>query len=125
MSSTSMVVVAARTYHQHPLGCPPSTSSTSVVAAASRTRRQHPQGGAIDVLLNLLPAARIFLATSTRGHRGKHYRYKPATWRKNGGKSFSEKFPGPCGVKNPGIIIPLQRISPNQRKRYDIIKLLE
>jgi hypothetical protein len=74
---------------QQPLGGPPSTSSTLVVATASpaastprgacHRRLKHrwwllsdlppapPRGPAIDVCLNMVPAARIILATPTRG----------------------------------------------------------
>jgi hypothetical protein len=38
-----------------------------------------------------------------------------ATWRKSEGKSFGKKSSGPCGAKNPGIIIPLQKLSTNQQ----------
>jgi hypothetical protein len=55
-----------RTYRQHPPGGLPSTSPTLGVAAA-RPADSSPQGSDIDVSLNLVPAARIFLATPTRG----------------------------------------------------------
>jgi hypothetical protein len=56
-----------RTCRQHPLGGPPSTSSTMVVAAV-RNPDSTPQGAhRVDVCLNMVPAARIFLATPTRG----------------------------------------------------------
>jgi hypothetical protein len=87
-----------RTCHQHPPGGQPSTSSTSVVAAAenpnSNPQGIHhqrlqlrwwplpkiliapPKGPAVDVCLNLVPAARIFLETPTWGAHDKHYHYK-------------------------------------------------
>jgi hypothetical protein len=79
-------------------------SPTPVVAVAGPANST-PRGPTIDIFGN----------TYQGGHRSKHYRYKQATWRKNGGKSFGEIFLGPCGAKNPGIIIPLQRLSPNQQ----------
>jgi hypothetical protein len=66
-----------RTYQHHPPGGPPSTSPASMVAAAgpigsipggARHRRRHPpRCPAIEVSLNLVPAARIFLVTPTMG----------------------------------------------------------
>jgi hypothetical protein len=39
--------------------------------------RQHPpRGPTIDVWLNLVPVASIFLVTPSRGHYGKHYYYE-------------------------------------------------
>jgi hypothetical protein len=107
-----------------PPGGPPSTSPTPVVAAAgpagstpqgaSHQRHQlrwwplpdlsaaPPRGPAIDVSLNLVPATIIFLATPTRG----------ATAVNN--TAMRKKKSCPCGAKNPGVVIPLQK-SPNQR----------
>jgi hypothetical protein len=41
-----------------------------------------PQGPAIDVWLNLVPVASIFLVTPTRGHYDKHYYYKQGKFHK-------------------------------------------
>jgi hypothetical protein len=52
----------------------PPSKSLALVVAAARYAASTPRGPAVDVWLNLVPAARIFLATPTRGgHRGKHY----------------------------------------------------
>jgi hypothetical protein len=64
-SPTSVVAAAGPTASNAP-GGPPSTSPTPVVAAAGPIDIT-PRGPAIDVSLNLLPAARIFLVTPTRG----------------------------------------------------------
>jgi hypothetical protein len=91
-----------------------------------RTCRQHPPGVRRRRFTKLGTCPQIFFGdTYQGGHRGKHYRYKQATWLKNGGKSFSEIFSGPCGAKNPGIIIPLQRLSPNQQIAVQHYQLLE
>jgi hypothetical protein len=116
----------------------PSTSPASVVAAVGptastprgptidvssfggdrcRTCRQLPQGThRVNVCPNLVPTARIFLATPTRGAFAVNITTtNKATLRKSEGWSFGEKFLGPCGAQNPGIIIPLQKLSPNQQ----------
>jgi hypothetical protein len=91
-----------------------------------QTCRQHPQGGRRRRFATLGTYPQNFSGdTYLGGHHGKHYRYKQATWQKNGGKSFSENFLGPCGAKNPGIIIPLQRLSPNQQTAVRHYQLLE
>jgi hypothetical protein len=114
-----------RTCRQHQLGGPPSTSSTSVVVAAGPAAST-PKGARHRRFAEPGTCHQNFSSDIYQGgHRGKHYRYKQATWRRNRGKSFGEIFLGPYGAKNLGIMIPLQRLSPNQRKRYGITKLLE
>jgi hypothetical protein len=49
--------------------------STTIVAAAG-TPGSTPRGTAIDVWLNLVPIASIFLATPIRGYYGTHYYYE-------------------------------------------------
>jgi hypothetical protein len=74
-------------------------------------------------------AARIFLATPTRGgHRGKHYHYKQATWRKNGGKSFGEIFFGSLRCQEPGnhnTITEVKFKSTNSGTTLTIIRITE
>jgi hypothetical protein len=60
-----------------------------------RTCRQHPQRAAVDVCLNLVPVARIFLATPTRGATTVNITTtSKATSRKSEGKSFAKIFFG-------------------------------
>jgi hypothetical protein len=97
-----------RTYHQHRPGGPPSTSPTLGVATA-RPADSSPQGSDIDVSLNLVPAARIFLATPTRGATVVNI---TTTSKQFGGKMEArvwQKKIGSLRCKNPGVIIPLQK----------------
>jgi hypothetical protein len=65
-----------------PRGGPPLTSTTPVVAAA-KNPDSNSQGHAVDVSLNLVPAARIFLPTPTRGATAVNITTtSKATWRK-------------------------------------------
>jgi hypothetical protein len=87
---------------------------SSVVAAAGPTDST-PRGPAIDISLNLVHVIRIFLATPTRGATAVNI---TTTSKQLGGKMearVSEKKSGPCGAKNPGITIPLQRLCQNQQ----------
>jgi hypothetical protein len=62
--------------------------------AAVGTTGITPKGPAIDVWLNLVHVASIFLATPTRGHHGKHYYYEQDKFRK-------KIFWSPSGAKDP------------------------
>jgi hypothetical protein len=81
------------------------------------TCRQHPlRGPAINVSLNLVPATRIFLATPTRGATAVNITATSEQLaRKMEARVSAKKNLGPCGAKNPGIIIPLMKLSPNQQ----------
>jgi hypothetical protein len=85
-----------------------------------------PRGPAIDVSLNLVPAARIFLATPTRGATSVNI---TTTSKQLGGKMevrvSTKKNSGPYGAKDPGVIIPLQKSSPNQQTALRHYQLLE
>jgi hypothetical protein len=117
-----------QTCRQHPLGGPPSTSPILVVAAAGPAAST-PQGAHHRRFAKPGTCRQNFSSDIYQGgHCGKHYHYKQATWRKNGGRSFGENFLGPYSAKNPGIIIPLQKLSPNQRtgvRHYQIIRIIE
>jgi hypothetical protein len=65
MSPASVVVVARPADSTSP-GGPPSTSPASVVAATENPDST-PQGATVDVCLTLVPAARIFFVTPTKG----------------------------------------------------------
>jgi hypothetical protein len=60
-----------------------------MVIAAAGTTGITPRGPAIDVWLNLVHVASIFLATPTRGHHGKHYYYEQDKFRE---KNILESF---------------------------------
>jgi hypothetical protein len=62
--------------------------------AAVGTTGITPKGPAIDVWLNLVHVASIFLATPTRGHHGTHYYYEQDKFRK-------KIFWSPSGAKDP------------------------
>jgi hypothetical protein len=49
------------------------------------------------------------------GRRGKHYHYKQGNIVEKLRLEFWQKNSGPYGAKNPGIILPLQKLSPNQQ----------
>jgi hypothetical protein len=90
--------------------------SPTPVVAATGPADSTPQVAAVNVSLNLVPAARIFLATPTRGATTINI---TTTSKQLGGKMevrvSAKKNSGPCGAKNPGVIIPLQKSSPNQQ----------
>jgi hypothetical protein len=114
-----------RTCRQQPSEGLPSTSPTPVVAAVGSSDST-PRWPVIDVSLNLVPAARIFLATPTRGATSVNI---TTTSKQLGGKMevrvLAKKNSGPYGAKDPGVIIPLQKSSPNQQTALRHYQLLE
>jgi hypothetical protein len=91
-------------------------SSTSVVAAAKNPNSTPQEACRVNICPNLVPAARIFLVTPTRGAAVVNIttRSKAAS-RKCEGWSFDKKNSGPCGAKNLGIILPVQKLRSNQQ----------
>jgi hypothetical protein len=90
-TSPTPVVAAARPAASTPPGGPSSTSPTPVVAAVGPAASTH-QGACYRCFTKLGTCRQNFSSdTYQGGHRGKQYHYKQATWRKNGGKSFSKK----------------------------------
>jgi hypothetical protein len=82
-----------QTCRQHPIGSPPCQRLPKL-----GTCRQNFSGDTYQ------GAATVKITTTNK-----------ATSRKSEGWSFGKKKSGPCGAKNPGIIIPLQNLSPNQQ----------
>jgi hypothetical protein len=79
-----------------------------------RKSRQHPQGPHRRRFAKLGTCRQHFSADTYQGPTAVNITTtSKTTWRKSGGKSFSENFSGPCGAKNSGIIIPLYKLSPN------------
>jgi hypothetical protein len=98
-----------------PPGGPPSTSCSTMAIAAAGTTSITPRGPAIDVWLNLVHVANIFLATPTKRHHGKHYYYEQ--------DKFREKiFWSPSGAKDPRNISARMFHSTNQKTMLFIYK---
>jgi hypothetical protein len=91
--------------------------SPALMVATTGPAASTTQGGRrVNICPNLVPAARIFLATPTRGAATVNITTtSKATSRKSEEWSFGKKNSGPGGAKNPGIILPLQKLSPNQQ----------
>jgi hypothetical protein len=73
----------------------PPSKSLALVVAAARYAASTPRGPAVDVWLNLVPAARIFLATPTRGGGTAvniTTKSKATSRKSEGNKSFGKKI---------------------------------
>jgi hypothetical protein len=114
-STSSTSVVADAENPTAPLGGPPSTSSTSVVAATENPDST-PQGARCRRLPKLGTCHHNFSGDTYQGAAAVNITTTSmATSRKSEGWSFDEIFLGPCGAKNPRIIVLLQKLSPNQK----------
>jgi hypothetical protein len=89
-------------------------SPTPVVVAAGLAA-SNPQGPAIDVSLNLVPPPKIFWRHLPGGTAVNITTTSKQLGRKIESRVLAKKNSGPCGAKNPGVIIPLQKSSPNQQ----------
>jgi hypothetical protein len=136
-----------RTYRQHPQG--PAIDVSNFGGGCYRKSQQQPPGGsAIDVSNSSGGRCRTYqqhppgarhrcfakLGTCHQNFSGNTYQGGTAVnittiSKQLGGKMearvLAKKNSGPCGAKNPGIIIPLQRLSPNQQTAVLHYQLLE
>jgi hypothetical protein len=107
---------------------PPSTSPTPVVAAAGLAA-SNPQGGHHRRFAKLGTCRQNFSGDTYYGdHRGKHYHYKQATWRKNGGKSLAKKNFGSLRcqeLRSHNTITELKFKSTNSATTLSIIGITE
>jgi hypothetical protein len=100
---------------QHPPGGLPSTSSTSVVAAVGPAAST-PQGACHRRLPKHGNCRQNYSGDTYQGATVVNITTtSKAASRKSEGWSFGEKNLGPCGAKNPGIILPPQKLNPNQQ----------
>jgi hypothetical protein len=107
MSSTSVVATVG-----HATSTPrgPAIDVFNFDGGRCRKYRQHPQGARRRCLGNLVPATRIFLVAPTRGATTVNITTTSKA-------RVSKKNSGPCGAKNPRIILPLQKFKSKSTNR--------